>query len=314
MSNSVLNKERDGEDYIDVSAVLKFLWADRLLVLVVVGVFLFSAAVYLSVAKTTYQSKVVLAPTEESLGGGVSALAGQLGGLASIAGINVNSPSSDKKVMAIKILESRKFSLYFLEKYNLAQVLMASTSYDFSNEEFVFDSALFDGSAGEWVEGKRPLNVDMHEKYLDVFKVQEDKATGLVEVSAEFYSPKDLQKWLNALVFEVNEYMRRQDLEQAERSIRFLTEQLDETSLFKMQSVFFQLIEEQNKIIMLANARPEYIFRIIDPAFVSEKPSWPNKVVVIFVALVLGMVFSALIVFFRMYLNISGVEGYEANS
>lgn len=80
LSNSVLNKERDGEDYIDVSAVLKFLWADRLLVLAVVGVFLFSAAVYLSVAKTTYQSKVVLAPTEESLGGGVSALAGQLGG------------------------------------------------------------------------------------------------------------------------------------------------------------------------------------------------------------------------------------------
>ncbi|HAS23515.1 MAG TPA: LPS O-antigen length regulator, partial [Idiomarina loihiensis] len=72
-----------------------------------------------------YKSEATLAPTEEASGGGLSQMAGQLGGLASLAGVNLGGKNADKTTIALEILKSRAFIKSFVEKYDILPELMA---------------------------------------------------------------------------------------------------------------------------------------------------------------------------------------------
>ena len=98
----------------------------------------------------------------------------------------------------------------------------------------------------------------------------------LITFSINWTDPKQSADWANAMITRVNDHIRQQAIEEAEKSIYFLEEQLQSTSLLNAQSVLHSLVEDQTKNIMLANVRDEYAFKIIDPAVVPEKPYKPN--------------------------------------
>ena len=115
-----------------------------------------------------------------------------------------------------------------------------------------------------------------------------DKQTGFVTVSVEHYSPVVAKQWVDWLVQDINATVMRQDVNEAEQAIKYLNKQIAATSLADLQNVFFRLIEEQTKIVMLANVSPEYLFRVVDPAYVPEKHSKPNRLVILILAMFLG--------------------------
>ena len=55
-----------------------------------------------------------------------------------------------------------------------------------------------------------------------------------------------------------------------------------------MQSVFYQLIEEQTKNLMLAQVQDEFAFKIIDPAVVPEEKAGPKRALICVLAVLLG--------------------------
>ena len=57
----------------------------------------------------------------------------------------------------------------------------------------------------------------------------------------------------------------RQDVAEAEQAITYLNKQIENTSLAELRNVFFRLIEEQTKTIMLANVSQEYLLKTLDP-------------------------------------------------
>jgi uncharacterized protein involved in exopolysaccharide biosynthesis len=50
---------------------------------------------------------------------------------------------------------------------------------------------------------------------------------------------------------------------------------------------------------MLASVRQEYAFRVVDPAVVSEKPSWPNRPLFAVLGFALGLVVGTLVAVLR---------------
>jgi uncharacterized protein involved in exopolysaccharide biosynthesis len=80
-----------------------------------------------------------------------------------------------------------------------------------------------------------------------------------------------------------------------------LKQQVANTSLADLQSMFFELIQSQTETVMLAQVRPEYVFKTIDPAVVPEEKSKPSRALICVLGTLLGGMLGVVIVLIRHY-------------
>ncbi len=64
-----------------------------------------------------------------------------------------------------------------------------------------------------------------------------------------------------------------------------------------MQRVMYSLIENETQTLMLANARAEYAFRVVDPAVAPEVRSSPNRTLIVLSGGVLGLFIGTVLAF-----------------
>ena len=96
--------------------------------------------------------------------------------------------------------------------------------------------------------------------------VVEDRKTGLVTVSVDWKDPAVAAEWANGLVALANDTLRKRAVQEATGTLAYLNRELERTEKVELRSSLFQLVETQQKALMLANTRPDYALRIIDPA------------------------------------------------
>jgi len=225
----------------------------------------------------------------------LSALAAQYGGLASLAGITLGSGSSDKTALGLEILKSRKFVSNFIEHHDILVPLMAVEGWDLETGELKVDSTIYDVSAKKWVREVRPPRKtipslqEAYEKFSDeILSIAQDKKTGFVTIAVQHYSPAVSKQWVDWLVQDINATVMRQEVDEAEQAIEYLNEQIAATSLADLQNVFFRLIEEQTKTVMLAKVSDEYLLKTIDPAVVPEMKTRPKRALIVILSMTLG--------------------------
>lgn len=282
------------DDEIDLRELFNIIWQGKWWILAITFVFAVGSVFYSLSLPNIYKSEVTLAPTEEASGGGLSQMAGQLGGLATLAGVNLGPQGTDKTTMAIEVLQSRAFLTEFVKTYDILPELMATEEWT-PQGGLKYNSELYNPETKEWVREVEPPKQPEPTswEYVEVFRnevllVDRDPETGLVTVSVNHQSPEITQQWAEWLVTDVNNHMRERDIEEAQRSLEYLDSELEKTSLSNMQQVFYQLIEKQTQTIMLANVRPEYIFQVLDPAVVPEQKAKPSRALICIIGTFLG--------------------------
>lgn len=283
------------DDEIDLRDLIRVVWSGKWLIAAVTAV---STAVAIGVAlllPSIYRAEALLVPNEQDGAAGMSALAAQYGGLAALAGINIGGGSSDKAELALKVLESRQFIGEFVANRNILVPLMAAKGWRAENGELIIDADLYDVAEQRWVrraasgQESKPSMQEAYEEFRDRLAVIEDRNSGFVTVAFEHRSPIIAKQWVDWLVEDLNATLMRHDVAQAEQSIKYLNDEIAKTSLAELQKVFFNLIEEQTKIVMLARVSPEYVFRTVDPAVVPEKRSKPNRLLVAALGILVGV-------------------------
>ena len=302
------NNKQSVDDEIDLRELWNALWEGKTQIAAITSVFAIASIVIALMLPNIYRSEALLAPAAESEGGGLAALAGQFGGLASIAGINLSDGATDPTVVALEVLKSRRFVKSFINKHQLLLPLMAADGWTATSDTLEFDNDIYDIDNQEWVRNvsaplkPKPSDIEAYEFFMDdVLSVSQDKKSGLVTIAIEFYSPSLAKQWVDWLVTDLNDYMRAKDLNNAERTISYLNEQLNSTSIADMQTIFFQLIEEQTKTIMLANVRQDYVLEVIDPAVVPEKEAKPKRAMICVLITLLGGFISVFFVLIRHF-------------
>jgi predicted nucleotidyltransferase len=78
------------------------------------------------------------------------------------------------------------------------------------------------------------------------------------------------------LVVKLNTELRQRVVDEGEKSIAYLNEQIEQTSISDLRSVLFKLVEEHTESITLAKLSEEYAFKVIDPAVPPETKAKPN--------------------------------------
>lgn len=294
-------------DEIDISEFFGILYSGKWVIITLVILFSVASVFYAINKPNVYKSEALLSPASGQKNGGLSALAGQFGGLASLAGLNLNSGESDKVQLALEVLASRQFISQFIQKRNILPELMAAESWDLENNNLRYDSSLFDTNNKEWVREvsppfkPEPSQQEAYKKFKDILSISKDSESGMVTISIEFLSPVLAQQWVTWLVQDINHVMKSMDVQEATKSTEFLSKQLQETKVADIRTVLFTLIEEQAKTIMFANVRDEYVFKTIDPALVPEEKSGPKRALICIVGAFLGAMFGTFFVVVRHF-------------
>tara|TARA_B110000211_G_scaffold95779_1_gene111686 strand:- start:1648 stop:2598 length:951 start_codon:yes stop_codon:yes gene_type:complete len=295
------------DDEIDLRELFSVLWAGKKLIAAVTSLFAIVAVIYALSLANEYKSYAVVAPAESG-GSALGNMAGQLGGLASLAGINIGSGENNETLEAMEIMQSWGFMEEFIETNNLQVPVYAGEGWDKASNTLKLDDRLYDAESKTWLiededSGKRrsPTSWELFEEFDEKVSVSQDKTSGLITISVEYYSPQLAKQWVELFVYSINEYMRERKLEQVNRNIKYLTAQVEKTAIAGMREVFYQIIEEQTKSKMLAEASPEYAFVTVSRAMVPEEKSAPNRALICILAVLLGGMLSVLIVLIQYY-------------
>ncbi|WP_203300253.1 Wzz/FepE/Etk N-terminal domain-containing protein [Marinobacter sediminum] len=308
MSENVTQQTYYPDDEIDLRELFSTVWRGKWIIILATFIFAAAGVGFALYKPNIYQSSVLIAPAQEE-GGGLGGLASQFGGLASLAGINLGGGSSNKTVIAKEVLQSRAFLTNFFHRHDLEVPLMALDGWNEKSGEWDYDQDKYNPETSEWLldsdgESYKPTDWEMVETFReDHFSVSEAKETGMITVSVKHYSPVLAKQWAEKLVQDLNEHMRKQDVEEAEARIAYLEEKLDETNVAGMQQVFYQLIENETRTVMLANAQKEYVFKTIDPAVIAEEKAEPKRALICVIATLLGGMFGVFIVFIRAFIG-----------
>jgi uncharacterized protein involved in exopolysaccharide biosynthesis len=305
----LLQNSQNQDDEIDLAELWRAIWAGKFTI-IIISILFAVASIFFALSKPNiYKASAILAPAASEGGaGGLGALAGQFGGLASMAGINLGGGGgADKTALALEIIKSRSFIESFIAKHDLIVPLMAAKNWDLATDTLILDEEIYDEANKKWIrevkEPKKtePSSWEAYQEFSELFVVSQDKTSSMINIDIEYYSPTISKQWLTWLIKDINEFMREQDQIEAQASIDYLTEQLSEIEVATMETVFYQLIEEQTKNMMLTRVKKEYVLKTIDPAQVPDTNDKPKRVLIVVLGTMLGGILSVLIVSIRYF-------------
>lgn len=293
-------------DEVDLAKVFSVIWGGKWLIVAITGVFAVLSVALALWLPNQYKASVILAPASNNGASALSQLASQFGGLASLAGISLDGSSeSDKTTVAIELMKTWGFQEQFIRDNQLEVPVFAATRWDRKTDSLEVDDDLYDTKQKKWVrdfdadkgETAEPSGWELFEEFGDRVSISQDKNSGLVTVAVEYYSPFMAKEWVEKMVSAINFQLRQQDKEEASKNIEYLQLQANQTSVADMKTVFYKLIEEQTKNLMLTEVSDEYVFKTISPAKLPEEESKPKRILICIGGTLLGTLIALAVVF-----------------
>lgn len=297
------------EEEIDLRELILILWSGKLVIGVITAVFAVGSVFFALSIPNQYKATTLLAPAQSAVGG-LSSAFGQLGGLASLAGVSIGEASSNEAKIAQEIMKSWSFIEAFIEHNDLAVEVYAAKGWSRGTDELEIDSNLYDTGENTWLledvdtgEFVSPSSWELFNKFKKMLSVSQDKQSGLVTVSIEHYSPRIAKEWLDLYVSSINKHMQARQVAKVSTNISYLEDQIAKTSITEMREVFFTIIEEQTKNKMVAQASPDYAFIAVSPSMVPQEKSKPNRALICVLGTLLGGVVGVLVVLVRYFIK-----------
>ena len=226
-----------------------------------------------------------MTPAQDPNSSALSSLRGQLGGLSSFIG---NIPSSSGEIdiyTSLAILHSRTFTEKFINNKDILPIL-------FSDK--------WDTEKGEW-KSKPPTKAAADMLFKKIRFSDYNNQKNLISFSIDWRDPVIAAEWANSYIDLLNDYIREQAIDEASKSIAFLEQKLEQTSVVSFQTILYGMIEQQTQTIMLADARKDYSFKIIDAAVAPEDRERPNRTIILVLATFGGFSLSLFYAVFNIY-------------
>jgi uncharacterized protein involved in exopolysaccharide biosynthesis len=287
VSDEALGRDRNPDNTtteIGLLDLLRMVWSGRWTVLGCAVLATAGGAIFAFTAQPMFRAEVVVVQVQQKGLGGT----GQLGGLASLAGINLDA-GTDQTAMVT--LRSRDLARDFIEKNNLIPVLFPDK---------------WDAAAGKWKTGNGPppdirdavALLDQH-----VRGIIETKRTGEVRISITWRDPVVAAQWANELVRLANQKLRSIALDEAARNVAFLREQMSATQIPALQQSIGRALESEMQKMMMAKGGEEYAFKVVDQAYPPRFRDSPKRGLILAMSAFLGGFAGVLVALLRSRLR-----------
>ena len=305
--NVLIQPQAHYDDEINLRELFTVLWVGKIKIIAITAMFAIMSVFYALSVPNQYKASVSLVPAQQQSGGISGALA-QLGGIASLAGVSLGSGDSSESQIAQRIMQSWSFIDDFIKSNNLEIDIFAAEGWDRASGKLNIDEDLYNSGTTQWLVKNEetnkvgmPSSWRLFETFTEILSVSEDKKTGLVSMSIEYYSPQIAKQWLDMYISAINKHMQERQMAKVTRNIEYLEAQIAKTTIAEMQEVFYTIIEEQTKNKMVAEASPEYAFVAVSPSMVPEEKSQPKRALICILGTLLGGMLSVLLVLIMHY-------------
>ncbi len=275
------------EDEIDLIELFKVFWAHKLMFVIITAIFTAGSVAYALYLPNIYTAEVTLAPVSSdgnSMAGGL----GALGGLASLAGISTSSGGDTAANIAV--IKSRLFIMGFIKENDLLPILFAD---------------IWDAEKKQWLvedKNKIPTLQKAYAKFTkNIINIVENKKTGLITLKASWLDPELAAIWANEIVEKANLFLKQKAIDEANQSIEYLKDQIQNTREVGIQELLYKLTEKELQTVKLASVRKDYAFKVLDPALVPEDKSKPKRSLICVLGAMLGGMLAVMLIFVRHF-------------
>lgn len=270
------------------------IWQKKFFIISITSIFSIASIIYSLTLPNFYTSKTILASveTEDSL----SSKFGSLSSLASLSGIGIPVSANSKTQEAIARIKSYDFfKTYFLPNIKIENITSVK-SWDESNNKLTYDSSYHEGNIEQTPQ-------DAYEAYSSILQITEYKSNGFISLSIEHQSPVLAKKWLDIIIYNINDSMRKYDIETSENAVNYLNESAKLTNIQSIKDVIASLLENQMQVLMLAKSNKYYVLKVLDSPIVPEKKSSPSRALICILGSIIGAIFSIFLVVLRLTLR-----------
>lgn len=299
MENSMNTKVAVNQDEIDLRQLLDVIYNGKWTIISLTISLSIIAVLYSISLPNVYKSEALLSPVISDEGS--SQAMSNIGGLASLAGINLQTQSVGNSTKALKKLNT----LSFYEDNILPNIflpdLMALDSWDSKNNIIIYDQNIFNNETKTW--GVTPSAQKSYKNFKKILEFSQDYETGFITISVRHQSPYIAQEWTNLVVTQLNDFFRINDKRQAQAAMDFLNNQMAQTSYTEIKQVIAKLLQSKMQQLTLIEANDFYVFSYLDPPKVMEEKIEPNRGSISILGAVLGALLGILIVIIREFLT-----------
>jgi len=138
---------------------------------------------------------------------------------------------------------------------------------------------------------------------MKALSIVESKDTPFITIYMKHNSPDIAKKWIDIVIYNINESMREDDRKNAENAINYLNNIGDSIKIQSLKEVRSSLLESQMQILMLAASNNAYVFKILEAPISPEIKSSPNRAIICILGTLFGGLLSALIIIFNYFLK-----------
>ena len=292
---------------LDIMEVIKMLWRSKFFIISMTSIFAIFSVFYALSIPNSYQSSSLLEVNNQGgeSGSGISSIASQYSGLASIAGISIPSSVLDSGIYATSIIKSREFAKHLMSFDMIKPKLMASKSYDPVSKKIIYDKDIYNINTNLWIREpsglfqSEPTYLEVHETALKELKVSRDVETGLISISFVHLSPVFAQEIVSLVIKEVNRVTREKKLKESKLALDYLQQELVSINNKDLRFNINNLIQKQLNEKMLASIKEDYLISIIDSPIVPIYKSSPKRARICILITLFGGILSVMISFIR---------------
>jgi len=274
-------------DFVNLQRVYRHIalnrwWILACVILVTVG---FTAVAFLT--RPIYRVTAVLMPAATSQGSNSSSLASSP--LASLAsGLGIGGSRNPHTEEALAVLRSRAFTEGFITAERLLPQLFPG-KWNASDHRW-------DDSVGE-----RPTLAEGYRYFRKkICTITDHRRTGLITLQIEWRNPREAADWIEVMVDRLNREMRTRAITRADASLRFLKNELQQTTTVEVRNALGYLMEAQLKKRMIAQVTPNYALQFVAPPVGSDgvAPVWPKKLLLLILGPPVGLLIGILLTLF----------------
>ena len=215
-----------------------------------------------------YRASIKVSPIEGTSSSSLSSLAGQLSGFG--MGDIGSSTTPQVYIEALEIIKSRSFLYQFIEKNNL----------NLKNENIE----------------------DFYLKFLkNNLRTFKDRQTNFLTISIISNSPDDAYSLLIKLKEDLQEYVRRKDIEDAERNIDGAINEISKVDNVDAREAISNFIQNQVAKLLFAKNSTDYVFKVIENPVLPQKKDSPSRALLSAIFLLSALILWFIHIMFAMY-------------
>ena len=297
-----MQENQNYDDEIDLKKLFFVLWRGKYFVIIFTIISLVAGSLYLRSLNSKYYVSILLAPVQEEQ---TSTNFGNLGGLASIAGMVLPTSNASDFAKFQIMLKTQEISTLIFKEKSLIQELFAGEWDEnkqlFNKPKQINIKTLIKKYVKELLTGRPPKeykrpNAARLLAFIDSnVSTSVDIRTQYLTLSAESSNPELLKKLLVSMIKNTDKIFKKKFLKQANDAVQFYQIKISKAKSLEHRKILATLIAKEERELLLATREGPFVAEILTGPNISVHPTSPQASVILALSIIGGFLSCALL-------------------